>query len=51
MSLLDFEKLEPELNALTVLIATDKLRWAIDRKPKKIEEFSIYLKKIIALVV
>lgn len=40
MSKKGFEFLKPELIKLMLLISFDKLRWAIDRNPIKIKEFS-----------
>jgi len=35
----EHERLKPELDRLFLLIRFDKLRWAIDRKPSRIEEY------------
>jgi hypothetical protein len=34
-----FDQIRPQLKKLELLQITDKLRWAIDRKPERIEEF------------
>jgi aminoglycoside phosphotransferase (APT) family kinase protein len=44
----EFKAMKPALYALTLLIATDKVRYAIDRAPDKIEEFTMYLRQVIA---
>lgn len=46
----EFEELESELDILRVLFATDKLRWAIDRKPEQIEKFKGLLEEVLSLV-
>ena len=46
----EFKILEPELDILRVLFATDKLRWAIDRKPDKIKKFTKLLQEVSPLV-
>src|SRR5579871_2979180 len=35
-----FEKLHPQIQDFSLLQATDKLRWAIDRKPERIENYA-----------
>jgi tRNA A-37 threonylcarbamoyl transferase component Bud32 len=47
MSQKEFEHLKPQLTKLMLLIAFDKLRWAIDRNPLKIKEFSKRAKRIL----
>ncbi len=47
MSQKRFASLRHELNRLMLLIAFDKLRWAIDRNPIKIKEFSKKAKRIL----
>lgn len=49
MSQKEFEKLKPELLKLMLLISFDKLRWAIDRNPTKIKEFSKRAKRMLKL--
>lgn len=49
MSQKKFEILRPELFKLMLLISFDKLRWAIDRNPVKIREFSKRAKKILKI--
>jgi len=50
MTLAEFKRLEPELDILRVLFATDKLRWAIDRKPQQIKKFTNLLKEVLPFV-
>lgn len=45
----DFNKLKPILFKIMLLISIDKLRWAIDRNPSKIKEFTAWAKKMIRL--
>lgn len=49
MSQKEFELLKPELLRLMLLISFDKLRWAIDRNPIKIKEFSKRAKRMLKL--
>ncbi len=49
MSQKKFELLKPELIKLMLLISFDKLRWAIDRNPIKIKEFSKRAKRMLKL--
>lgn len=49
MSQKEFEHLKPQLIKLILLISFDKLRWAIDRNPIKIKEFSKRAKKMMKL--
>ena len=49
MSKKRFEILKPELLKLMLLISFDKLRWAIDRNPIKIKEFSKRAKRMLKL--
>ena len=43
----EYEFIKPEIETLNLLQAIDKLRWAIDRSPDKIEEFSQRVKSLI----
>lgn len=45
----DFKLLKPELFKLMLLISFDKLRWAIDKNPSKIKEFSKRAKRMLKL--
>lgn len=49
MSKKKFELLKPELFRLMLLISFDKLRWAIDRNPSNIKEFTRRVRKMIKL--
>lgn len=49
MSLSQFESIKPEIDALSILQSVDKFRWAIDRKPDKIGEFSQRIKSYFSL--
>lgn len=49
MSQKEFKLLKPELLKLMLLISFDKLRWAIDRNPIKIKEFSKRAKRMLKL--
>ncbi|MDP3769482.1 MAG: aminoglycoside phosphotransferase family protein [bacterium] len=49
MSQKEFGLLKPELIKLMLLISFDKLRWAIDRNPTKIKEFSKRAKMMLKL--
>ena len=46
----DFTALRPELEALLCLRALDKLRWALDRRPDRVEHYSVYLRDVLAFV-
>ena len=46
-----YERLKPELDGLFLLIRFDKLRWAIDRNPSRIEEYVGRAKTAVGLVV
>jgi hypothetical protein len=35
----EHERLKPELDRLFLLLSFDKLRWAIDRNPSRIDEY------------
>lgn len=48
MSLGEFENMKHDMVSLTLLRALDKLRWAIDRKPEKIEDFSTKVTKLVS---
>lgn len=48
LSRLEFNLIKPEIDILNLLQAVDKLRWAIDRNPEKIGEFTQRVKKIIS---
>jgi len=39
MSLEEYKNILPDMNALALLKAVDKLRWAINRSPERIEDF------------
>lgn len=39
--------IKPEIDTLTLLQAIDKLRWAIDKKPNQIDEFSLRVQFLI----
>ena len=45
MSKEGFEKIKPDIHRLELLRFTDKVRWAIDRKPELIDEKAKELKK------
>jgi tRNA A-37 threonylcarbamoyl transferase component Bud32 len=47
LSLGEYQEMKSDIEALTLLNAIDKLRWAIDKKPKKIDEFSKRLRRLI----
>lgn len=47
MDVNEYKLLKPDIETLTLLRAIDKLRWAIDRKQDKIEEFSQRVKLLI----
>ena len=49
MSQKEFDILKPELLKLMLLTSLDKLRWAIDRNPINIKEFSKRAKRILKL--
>jgi tRNA A-37 threonylcarbamoyl transferase component Bud32 len=44
----EYESIKPEIEVFTLLQAIDKLRWAIDRKPEMINEFSAKVKALIS---
>ena len=46
----EYEKIKPEMAKVNLLIHTDKLRWALDRKPEKIGHFSQEVKNKLAKV-
>lgn len=45
----EFNLLKPDIISLALLRSVDKLRWAIDKKPKKIEEFSKRLRNMLLM--
>jgi aminoglycoside phosphotransferase (APT) family kinase protein len=45
-----FEALESEINALRLLIRTDKVRWALDRKPERVAGRASDLKRFMERV-
>ena len=45
MTLAEFQLIYPQILDFSLLQATDKLRWAIDKKPANIKKFSVRLKK------
>ncbi len=44
-----FEEIKPEIYKLMLLLSFDKLRWAIDKNPNKIVDFTKKAKKILQL--
>jgi fructosamine-3-kinase len=47
MSQSEFDLIKPEIDMLNLLHAVDKLRWAIDKSPEKIDEFAQRVKTAI----
>ena len=47
MSTEEFRDIKPDIESLAILQSTDKLRWAIEKKPDKIKEFSEKLQKLL----
>lgn len=48
MSMKEFSAILPQIQHLRLLITTDKLRWALDRKPDRVPEFA---KRLLLLLV
>jgi len=48
MSWEELSRLKPEITVLRLLRTIDKLRWAIDRKPEMIQNFSEKVKKLVS---
>ena len=46
----EYEKIKPEISQLNVLVYMDKLRWAVDRRPDKIEHMRQELQKRLAKI-
>jgi len=46
----EYEKIKPEISQLNVLVYMDKLRWAADRRPEKIEHMRQELQKRLAKI-
>ena len=45
-----FKQMEPDLKVLNILNEIDTLRWAIDKRPKAIEEYMIRARDAIAQI-
>lgn len=43
----DYKDVKPDIKALTILQAVDKLRWAIDKSPEDIKKFSVRIKSLL----
>ena len=46
----NFEQMKPDLHALKILNAVDKLRWALDKKPENFQDYVVQAKEAINLL-